>query len=98
MIADDPECRIDADCQSMHACIGERCQNPCRISNPCAPGQECVVEDTLPVRTMACVCPVGFYIGNNGECVQGINYFKIQQIYNSEDIVTNAYWIKFTTS
>ena len=80
MIADDPECRIDADCQSMHACIGERCQNPCRISNPCTPGQECVVEDTLPVRTMACVCPVGFYIGNNGECVQGINYFKIQQL------------------
>ena len=57
----------------MHACIGETCQNPCRIANPCRPGQECVVEDTLPVRTVACKCPDGFYIGNNGECVQGMS-------------------------
>lgn len=71
VISEDPECRVDADCRSMHACIGDTCQNPCRISNPCRPGQECVVEDTLPVRTMACICPDGFYIGNNGECVQG---------------------------
>ena len=64
----------------MHACIGDRCQNPCLISNPCRPGQECVVEDTLPVRTMACICPDGFYIGNNGECVQGTrNYILLQK-------------------
>ena len=70
-VIQEPECKIDADCRSMHACIGEICQNPCLISNPCRPGQECVVEDTLPIRTMACICPDGFYIGDNGECVQG---------------------------
>ena len=70
VVAEDPECRIDADCPSMHACIADRCQNPCLLRNPCKVGQECVVEDTLPLRTMACICPDGFYIGNNGECVQ----------------------------
>lgn len=85
VIADDPECRIDADCPSMHACIGDRCQNPCRVNNPCLAGQECVVEDTLPVRTVACICPDGFYIGNNGECLQGI----LRLIQENLDVANN---------
>ena len=67
-IPDEPECRIDSDCPSQHACIEARCQNPCRYNNPCVAGQECVVEDTLPTRTIACVCPDGYVVGNNGEC------------------------------
>ena len=73
MVAEDPECRVDADCFSGLACIRDRCQNPCTLSNPCRAGQKCVVEDTLPLRTMACICPDGFYIGDSGECIQGMD-------------------------
>ena len=73
VVAEDPECRVDADCFSGLACIRDRCQNPCQLSNPCRAGQKCVVEDTLPLRTMACICPDGFYIGDSGECIQGMD-------------------------
>ena len=53
------------------ACIDERCQNPCRVANPCTGSQQCLVTDTLPTRTVACVCPQGFVSGSNGECKQG---------------------------
>ena len=55
------------------ACIAERCQNPCRVANPCTGSQQCLVTDTLPTRTVACVCPQGFVSGSNGECKQGKN-------------------------
>ena len=80
VIAEDPECRVDADCFSGHACIRDRCQNPCLLSNPCRAGQQCIVEDTLPLRTMACVCPDGFYIGDSGECIQGTAAFSILKL------------------
>ena len=64
----EPECRVDADCPSRMACINEECQNPCRVANPCSPSQECIVIDTLPIRTVSCVCPQGSVSGSNGEC------------------------------
>ena len=67
----EPECRVDQDCPSQTACIAERCQNPCRVANPCTGSQQCLVTDTLPTRTVACVCPQGFVSGSNGECKQG---------------------------
>ena len=67
----EPECRVDENCPSQHACINERCQNPCRVNNPCIAGQECVVQDTLPTRTIACICPDGFLVGDGGECNKG---------------------------
>ena len=67
----EPECRVDQDCHSDLACIGERCQNPCRISNPCSGQQKCVVKDTLPTRTLACVCPEGTIFSNQGHCKNG---------------------------
>ena len=66
----EPECRVDQDCPSQMACIAERCQNPCRVANPCTGSQQCLVTDTLPTRTVACVCPQGFVSGSNGECKQ----------------------------
>lgn len=27
----------------------------------------------MPLRTMACICPDGFYIGDSGECIQGMD-------------------------
>ena len=67
----EPECRVDADCASLLACIGESCQNPCRVNNPCFGNQRCEVTDSLPTRTIACVCPNGQVFGDNGECKSG---------------------------
>ena len=69
----EPECRVDQDCQSKLACIDESCQNPCRINNPCTGEQQCVVKDTLPTRTVACVCPEGTVVSDRGHCQKGNN-------------------------
>ena len=62
---------MDGDCPSKHACIDERCQNPCIVRNPCTGAQKCVVTDSLPIRTIGCVCPDGFVAGTAGDCVKG---------------------------
>ena len=67
----EPECRVDQHCHSDLTCIGKRCQNPCRVSNPCSGQQKCVVKDTLPTRTLACVCPEGTIFSNQGHCKNG---------------------------
>lgn len=51
-----PECTSDSACPPTTACINQRCQNPCSISNPCGPGSECVVSLHRPV----CDCPSGW--------------------------------------
>lgn len=63
-----PECTVDADCPSMHACINSRCQNPCTLPNVCTRDQECRVLDSLPLRTVICECPSDSYI-SNGRCI-----------------------------
>lgn len=75
----EPECRIDEDCPRDHACIGAQCQNPCTLNNPCSRSQRCVVENSLPIRTVACVCPNGFVQGTGGDCVKGIKKFTRSQ-------------------
>ena len=62
---------MDGDCPSQHACIDQRCQNPCIVRNPCSGAQKCVVTDSLPIRTVGCVCPDGSVAGPQGECVRG---------------------------
>ena len=69
----EPECRVDQDCQSNLACIDEKCQNPCRVNNPCTGDQRCIVKDTLPTRTVACVCPDGTVFSDSGNCQRGKN-------------------------
>ena len=54
------ECVVDGDCQSKLACLGEKCQNPCLEIQPCGENALCDVLDTLPYRTMLCVCPPGY--------------------------------------
>ena len=73
---DEPECRVDQDCPSKLACIDERCQNPCQINNPCTGNQRCVVSDTLPTRTVACVCPDGTVFSDSGNCQEGNRMYK----------------------
>ena len=39
--------------------------NPCQVIDPCARNADCRVHDTLPLRTMSCLCQPGFT--GNGE-------------------------------
>lgn len=78
---DDPECRVDQDCSTKLACIGETCQNPCQIDNPCTGNQRCVVTDTLPIRTVACICPDGLVFTQSGNCKKG-NFSISLSTYN----------------
>ena len=66
--AEEPECRIDSDCPSKLACINSACQNPCIVNNPCSRQQECVVKDTRPSKSVACLCPDGHITDQSGAC------------------------------
>lgn len=56
------------------ACINHQCQNPCGISSICSSDQECLVQDTLPLRTVICQCPPDTIADNNGHCKQISKY------------------------
>lgn len=62
------ECTTDSECQSRLACINNRCENPCKLSAICSPDQECRVQDTLPLRTVMCVCPPDSVAQADGRC------------------------------
>ena len=59
----EPECRIDGDCPSRLACLNEVCRDPCAVLAPCGINAECSVQNTLPQRTMLCMCLPG-YVGD----------------------------------
>ena len=63
-----PDCVSDGDCASQHACLDEKCVNPCQVLEPCHKNAECSVIDTIPVRTMICTCPDGMVPEEGGEC------------------------------
>ena len=72
VVSEEPECRIDQDCPPQLVCIGETCQNPCVVNNPCIGSQQCVVQDNGgSYRSVACECPAGLIYGDRGECIQG---------------------------
>ena len=56
------------DCPSKTACIRGQCLNPCTLADPCGLNAECQVLDTLPVRTMTCVCFPGYEGDASVEC------------------------------
>lgn len=89
VVAEEPECRVDQDCPSKLACISQSCQNPCNINNPCQFDQRCVVIDSLPSRSVACVCPEGTVLGNNGQCTQGnsLSWFRILNFWSGDRVV-----------
>lgn len=49
-----PECTINAECQSIHACIRQKCQDPCPGS--CGLDAECHVTAHIPI----CTCLNGY--------------------------------------
>lgn len=64
----EPLCRQDADCPSQTACINQTCVNPCLELNPCTDFSKCVVVDSLPVRTMVCICYEGYVMSEENVC------------------------------
>lgn len=62
------ECRVDRDCPSQEACINQKCVNPCLELDPCHDTAECKVIDSLPVRTMVCICREGFVMDQSNVC------------------------------
>ena len=57
---EEPGCKGDVECPSKQACINKECVNPCTAISPCAPHASCVVHNTLPLRTMTCICDEGY--------------------------------------
>lgn len=50
-----PECLSNSDCGFSHACINQKCRDPCIAS--CGPNAWCTVVDHNPI----CSCPQGLY-------------------------------------
>jgi len=55
-----PGCISDSECPPNLACIRGECRNPCLDAKPCGENAECTVVNTLPVRTMICICIPGY--------------------------------------
>lgn len=74
-----PECTTDSDCPSQHACVNQRCQNPCAVSVLCSPDQECHVQDTVPYRTVMCQCRPDTVATIDGHCkpIGNITYIYV---------------------
>lgn len=62
---------MDADCPSKLACFSGECRNPCLETKPCGVNAECSVVDTLPLRTMSCLCLPGYVGDADVECKLG---------------------------
>lgn len=68
---------MDADCASKLACFGGECKNPCFETKPCGKNAQCLVVDSLPLRTMSCLCLPGFVGDADIECKLGKTLFFI---------------------
>lgn len=66
-----PLCTMDSECATGLACFNGKCLNPCLETEPCGINADCVVIDTLPLRTMSCVCRAGFIGDAESECRRG---------------------------
>lgn len=49
--------------------MNERCEDPCAAGDICTIDQECKVLDTLPLRTVMCMCPPDTIGDISGRCV-----------------------------
>lgn len=64
-------CTSDGECPSKHACFNGDCVNPCTVIKPCGINAQCLVVDSLPLRTMTCQCLPGYFGNPNVECRSG---------------------------
>jgi len=73
------ECEEDANCRSLLTCVNGNCVDPCAVSSPCSPSQECRVLNSLPFRSVVCQCPSDTTF-INGACVRISKSFVISAI------------------
>lgn len=64
----EPECRVDSDCPSKHACLRDQCREACSELKPCTGNARCSVSDSIPFRTLVCRCPEGYIPDEGGAC------------------------------
>lgn len=69
---------MDVDCASKLACFSGECRNPCIETKPCGANAECMVVDTLPLRTMSCLCLPGYVGDADVECKLGMYNIQIK--------------------
>lgn len=80
-VHDPDQCKMDADCPSKLACFSGLCKNPCYEAKPCAQYATCTVQDTLPLRTMFCVCDDGYAGDAERLCSPGLLQFRRACVY-----------------
>jgi hypothetical protein len=71
---------MDADCATKLACFSGECRNPCIETKPCGTNAECIVVDTLPLRTMSCQCLPNFVGDADIQCVKGKRLNSLRKI------------------
>lgn len=67
-VLNEPECIMDGDCPSGHACLKDECREACSELKPCKGNSRCSVSDSIPFRTLICRCPEGFVPSEDGSC------------------------------
>lgn len=63
-----PECQMDGDCPSGHACLRDQCREACTELKPCQENARCAVSDSVPFRTLICRCAEGYIPDVGGAC------------------------------
>lgn len=81
-----PQCRMDADCPSKLACFSSVCKNPCVETKPCGKNAECLVVDSLPLRTMSCMCLPGYIGDADVDCRLGKLFGFNQFAYKNQSL------------
>jgi len=79
---------VDGDCPSRQACLQEHCRNPCTELTPCGTNADCTVQNTLPQRTMVCMCIPG-YVGDADV------YCQLRKIFLYILLSQSFIWLKY---
>lgn len=66
------KCTRNEDCPLTEACIGDMCQHPCDVHNPCAQNAVCVNTN----HGSDCSCPEGYQGNGYVGCTPGNNLIK----------------------
>lgn len=84
----------DSECPLNFACINTKCQDPCVSAGMCSSEQECKVLNTIPLRTMICLCPPNTITDVNGQCKQ-IGMYQSYKLHRHN--ITFHYLASFLT-
>ena len=94
---EEPGCKEDRECPSKQACINKECVNPCEAIAPCVQNANCVVHNTLPLRTMTCICIEG-YTGRGDQFCTEIRKLRCIKFYKNlrlDIILSILHWILY---